>query len=157
MLLDEQVLQRMGQGLGWTQGDINSFIGFHYKAITQLIQRMSLKHMVSNDPARIREINDLIQSKDKEDIKKGFKAVQDQIELELTTYPDLKAEIDQYIKEYEEDIFFKFLEIAEVEAVLDLLKYMKTQINNYDRYIDIYKTVEKRVGETKIKEVLGEI
>jgi len=147
----------MGQGLGWTQGDINSFIGFHYKAITQLIQRMSLKHMVSNDPARIREINDLIQSKDKEDIKKGFKAVQDQIELELTTYPDLKAEIDQYIKEYEEDIFFKFLEIAEVEAVLDLLKYMKTQINNYDRYIDIYKTVEKRVGETKIKEVLGEI
>lgn len=157
MLLEEESLKLMGQGLGWPQGDIDSFIGFHYKAITQLIQRTALKHIASHDPDRLKEINELVESNEKEKIIKGFKAVQDQIELELITYPDLKAELDQYLKDYEEEVLFKYLETAEVNSVLELLKYMKSKLVKYEKYIEIYEAAKKRAGDSRVKEVLGEI
>lgn len=154
MIFDERSLEIIGESYGWNEDVIRNFVGNHYMAISKLTMSYTLQYMAEDDLERVKEINRLMESDQKEDNIRGHRALTDQIELYGTTYPELEERIKEKTLDYEEAIFWKYLEIGPLEGVLKLLKYMQDKLDKADYHLKIIEIARKRKEEGKVREVL---
>ncbi len=154
MILDEKSLNIIADSLGLLEHEKESFIYTHYEVISKYAYSKTLEFMVKEDPEVVKELNTLLEAKNKEDNKRGFYALHDQIKIYMKTYPDLEDEINKIVKEYEKDIFFEFLETGPEDGIMQLLGYFQKKLKEIPEKLEIIRIAKKRDLEDKVRQVL---
>jgi hypothetical protein len=154
MILDEQSLRIIGKSFRWSEDEVKTFMGSHFKAIMDYTNKEALAYLAEEDPDRMKTINDLIESASMEDKTKGFYALHDQIMLMLTSYPDLQDKVTQVVKEYENSVLFDYLESGPVDGALELIRYLEDKVKKSGTYIDVLNKMKQRTNSDKVNDVL---
>jgi len=155
MILDEQCLRIIGNSFKWPEDEIRTFIGTHFKAIMDYTNKEALAYLAENDPERMEELNNLVESDNTKDKAKGFNAINDQILLLLTSYPDLQDKVESVVKEYESSVLFDYLESGPSDGAIELIRYLEEKVRKAGQYVDILNKMKERTKQAKVKEVLS--
>ncbi len=156
MLLDEQSLKIISKNYGWDTKETTTFIGSYYDAMSQFTLNKTIEYMTKHDPEKAESINEMLLSESTQEQVKGHKILADQLQLMLASYPDLRKEIEVITKEYDHSLFFDYLKNGPVEGIEELLKYLQNKLDNFDKFLEVYKMAKERLGEEKVKQVLGQ-
>lgn len=155
MLLDEKSMIIIAKSIGFDDEGVREHIQTHFENILNMINAEILAYMAENDLEKLESIEEMLKVKNSYNKVKAMKTLLDQMKLTLTSYPDLQEKIDKQVKEIEHKVFFSFLEKGPTDGVEDLLAYMQEKLDMVTEYIKVREILKDRLGEDKVKEVLG--
>ncbi len=145
MIFDIKALKIYAKGLNLNPEETELFIKKHFELINEYTTSEFVKFNVENSPEKLTEIQELLNSKNKEDIEKATRIIKDQIQFLRFAYPELDDMIKRRIHEYESSMLFTFLQYGPTDVITELLEYLEAKIDKTLDYKKTFQELKKRL------------